>query len=317
MGIHTERAVTSAAPTDHASAEPSARSALAAAIGSLLLWGGMPIANKIVIDDMDGFTAGVVRSSIAGVIAVLVALSMRLPFPRVGKDRFMLVLSGVASFAAWPVTLSIGLEHTSAGHAALILATIPVIAVLLAALLDRRAPKALWWLGAGIALCGCALLVGAARPATVAASPGAWTPIGDLIVFLGGVICAVGYVAGGRLSLRIGTAATTFWGLSVAMIVLVPLLAVVVPGTDWGAVAPEAWVAMAWMSLLSSLVAYALWFYALGRGGIARMSSLLLVMPAVTLLGASLVLGEPIGWLMGASCALVIFGTYLAHRHAR
>lgn len=317
MSIHTKRAASSVARTEYVPAEPSARSALAAAIGTLLLWGGTPIANKIVVDVMDGFTAGVVRSSLAGVVALLVALSMRLRFPRGGKDRFMLFLSGVASFAAWPVTLSIGLEQTSAGHAALILATIPVMAVLLASLLDRKAPKALWWLGAGIALGGCALLVGVAQPAAAVASPGAWTPLGDLIVFLGGAICAVGYVAGGRLSLRIGTAATTFWGLSVAMIVLVPLLVAVAPATNWGTVSPEGWVALVWMSLLSSIVAYALWFYALGRGGIGRMSSLLLVMPAITLLGASLVLGERIGWLMVASCALVIFGTYLAHRYAR
>lgn len=293
----------------------TARYALAAGTGTLLLWAGTPIANKIVVVYMDGFTAGIVRSALAGVVAILVAAALRLPFPRRGADRMLLVVSGVLSFAIWPVTLSIGLERTSAGHAALILATIPVIAVLIAALLDRRAPSALWWLGAGIALAGCALLVGAARPDGT--SPGAWTPLGDAIVFAGGAVCAVGYVAGGRLSPRIGTAATTFWGLSIAMIVLVPLLAAAAPGTAWTRVAPEGWLALGWMSLLSSLAAYVLWFYALGRGGIGRMSSLLLVMPAITLLGASLVLGEPIGWLMAASCALVIFGTYLAHRFAR
>jgi len=298
-------------------AVPSAGSALAAGIGTLLLWSGTPIANKIAVDYMDGLTAGLVRSTLAGLVAVLVAIGMRLPFPRAGRDRMLLVLSGVASFAAWPVTFSIGVERTSASHAALILATIPVIAVLLAALLDRRAPSALWWLGASVAVAGCALLVGASSPADASAAPGAWTPLGDAIVFAGGAICAAGYVAGGRLSPRIGTAATTFWGLAVAMIVLVPLLAAAAPRTRWSAVAVDGWLAMGWMSALSSLAAYALWFYALGRGGIGRISSLLLVMPAITLLGAALVLGEPIGLLMVVSCGLVVFGTYLAHRYAR
>jgi len=297
-------------------AVPSARSALAAGIGTLLLWSGTPVANKIVVDYMDGLTAGLVRSTLAGLVAVIVAMAWRLPFPRASRDRLLLAVSGIMSFAAWPVTLSIGLERTSAGHAALILATIPVIAVLLAALLDRRAPRALWWLGAGIALAGCGLLVGAGPADADGRAPGAWTPLGDAIVFAGGVLCAVGYVAGGRLSPRIGTAATTFWGLSIAMIVLVPLLAAAAPSTPWSAVAAEGWLAMAWMSLLSSLAAYALWFYALGRGGIGRTSSLLLVMPAMTLLAASVVLGEPVGWLMVTSCALVVLGTYLAHRYA-
>ncbi|HEX6995865.1 MAG TPA: DMT family transporter [Gammaproteobacteria bacterium] len=298
-------------------AAPSARGAFAAGVGTLLLWSGTPIANKIVVHYMDGLTAGLVRSTLAGLVAVVVAIALRLPFPRGGRDRLLLVVSGVFSFAAWPVVLSIGLEHTSAGHAALILATIPVIAVLLAGLLDRRAPRVLWWLGAGIAIAGCGLLVGAAPAGASGAEPGAWTPAGDAIVLAGGAICAIGYVAGGRLSPRIGTAATTFWGLSVSMIVLVPVLAAAAPETAWSAVAADGWLAMAWMSLLSSLAAYALWFYALGRGGIGRTSSMLLVMPAITLLGASIVLGEPIGWLMVVSCALVVLGTYLAHRYAR
>ena len=300
-----------------ATAVPSARSALAAGVGTLLLWAGTPVANKIVVDYMDGFTAGLVRSTLAGLIAVIVAIAWRLPFPRDRRERLLLVVSGVLSFAAWPVVLSIGLERTSAGHAALILATIPVLGVLLAAILDRRPPRALWWLGAGIALAGCALLVGTAPGSAETRAPGAWTPLGDAIVFAGAVICAIGYVAGGRLSPRIGTAATTFWGLAIAMLVIVPLLAAEASDTRWSAVAPEGWLAMAWMSLLSSIAAYALWFYALGRGGIGRTSSLLLVMPAITLSGASVVLGEPIGWPMIASCALVVLGTYLAHRYAR
>lgn len=290
--------------------------AVAAGIGTLLMWSGTPVANKVAVGYMSGLTAGVLRSTVAGVVAVLIVLAMRLPFPKAGGDRLLLVLSGVASFAAWPVTLSIGLEHTSAGHAALILATIPVIAVLLAAMLDRRPPALPWWVGAGIAIAGCALLVAAASPAG-AADASRWTLAGDAIVFAGGVICAVGYVAGGRLSPRIGTAATTFWGLSVAMLVLVPLFAVAAPRTAWDAIAADGWVAMGWMSLLSSLAAYALWFYALGRGGIGKISSLLLVMPAITLLGAALVLGEAIGWALVMSCVLVVLGTYLAHRFAR
>src|SRR5690606_5493317 len=115
-----------------ATAVPSARSALAAGVGTLLLWAGTPVANKIVVDYMDGFTAGLVRSTLAGLIAVIVAIAWRLPFPRDRRERLLLVVSGVLSFAAWPVVLSIGLERTSAGHAALILATIPVLGVLLA-----------------------------------------------------------------------------------------------------------------------------------------------------------------------------------------
>ncbi|MBN1240709.1 MAG: DMT family transporter [Gammaproteobacteria bacterium] len=305
---------TTGEPESPAAASPSAL-ALSAGTGTLLLWSGTPIANKVAVGYMDGLTAGLLRSTLAGAVALIVACAMRLPFPEPLRDRAMLALAGIASFAAWPVTLSIGMQYTTAGHAALILATIPVIAVLIAAALDRHPPKAGWWLGAAVALTGCAVLV-AARGELFAASQRGTTLGGDLIVFTGGVICAVGYVAGGRLSPRIGTAATTFWGLSIAMIVLVPFFLAVQQNTAWSQVEVSGWLAMGWMSLLSSLAAYVLWFYALGRGGIRRISSLLLVMPAVTLLGAAVLLGEPLTWLLLVSCAAVIAGTYFAQRHA-
>ncbi|HEX7081699.1 MAG TPA: DMT family transporter [Gammaproteobacteria bacterium] len=304
----------SAAPQT-AAARPSATPAMLAGVGTLLLWSGTPIANEIVVEYMDAFTAGLLRSIVAGLVAVVIALALRLPFPKSRRDRALLAVAGLASFAAWPVTLSLGIERTTAGHAALILATIPVIAVLLAAALERRVPSLGWWLGAAVALAGCVLVVSVRSGGL--RNPGAGpTALGDAIVFVGGAICAVGYVVGGRLSPRLGTAPTTFWGLSLAMIVLVPLLLAVRSRTAWADVPLDGWLAMGWLSLLSSCAAYALWFYALGRGGIGRMSSLLLVTPAVTLLGAALVLGERVGGLLLVCCALVILGTYLAQRHA-
>jgi drug/metabolite transporter (DMT)-like permease len=289
--------------------------ALFAGTGTLLLWSGTPIANKIAVEYMDGLTAGVLRSTLAGAVALVIAFTLRLPFPETTRDRGLLALAGIASFAAWPVTFSIGIELTTAGHAALILATIPIIAVLIAAVLERRRPTAGWWLGAAVALAGCVAIVSGRGELFGAAQRGS-TLAGDLIVFAGGAICAVGYVAGGRLTPRLGTAATTFWGLSIAMIVLVPLLLAVHSRTAWTDVALGGWLAMGWMSLLSSLAAYVLWFYALGRGGIRRISSLLLVMPAITLVGAAALLGESITGLLLASSGAVIFGTYFAQRHA-
>jgi drug/metabolite transporter (DMT)-like permease len=300
---------------DLAAAEPlSSRLALLAGTGTLLLWSGTPIANKIVVAYMSGLTAGVLRSTLAGAAAVLVCAGFRLPFPRAAADRMRLAFSGIASFAAWPVLFSVGIQRSTAGHAALILATIPIMAVLIAAALDRRWPRRGWWLGAAIALAGAVLIV--MRRGAAGASTGGPSAVGDLIILVGCLVCAFGYVVGGRLAPRIGSAATTFWGLVLALIVLVPALAAVAPATAWSAIPARGWLAMGWLALFSSVLAYAFWFYALAHGGIGRISSLLLVMPAITLFAAAALLGEAVGaWLL-ASCVAVVFGTYLAHRHA-
>ena len=297
------------------SGENPLSSPLFAAALALLFWSGTAIANKIAVVYMDGLTAGILRSMLAGVIAVVFAYSLKLPFPQSANDRALLVVSGVSSFAIWPVLMSLGIERTTVGHAALIMALIPVFTVFIAAIIQRRLPRRGWWLGAVIALSATAILIISQGTSITSFKDGS-SVIGDLVVLVGGVICSIGYVAGGKLSPKIGTAATTFWGLAIALIILIPAFIAVADSTEWFGVANEGWLAIAWMALFSSLAGYALWFYALGRGGLGRIGSLQLIMPVMTLALAAIILNEALTMFLATICAAIIFGMFLAQRHA-
>ncbi|MFL2547003.1 MAG: EamA family transporter [Candidatus Rariloculaceae bacterium] len=125
----------SAKPGNHATL-----AVYAATVPPLMVWAVTPVANKLAVATIDAATTGMLRSVLAGPVALLVALLMRLPFPASGSQRRLLVLSGVTSFAVWPTLLSIGLGLTAATHAALIIAMIPVFTGLIAAAVDRRLP---------------------------------------------------------------------------------------------------------------------------------------------------------------------------------
>lgn len=288
---------------------------LYAAVFALLFWSGTAIATKIAVGYMDGLTAGVLRSMLAGALAVVVAFSLRLPFPGSAQDRALLIVSGISSFAVWPILMSVGIEHTTAGHAALIMALIPVFTVSIAAIIQRRFPSVGWWFGATTALAATTILI-MGRGISLAPFEDGSSIKGDLIILAGGVICSIGYVAGGKLSAKIGTAATTFWGLSVALPILIPLFSAIAGRTAWLDVTSKGWLAIAWMTFLSSLAGYALWFYALGRGGIGRIGSLQLIMPVITLVVAAILLGEPLTVLLTTTCASIVVGTFLAQRYA-
>lgn len=284
----------------------------AAAFATLVLWSGTAVANKIAVGHMDGLTAGVLRSMIAGLFALGIAFALRLPFPRRPHDLAKLATAGVCNFAAWPIFMSIGVARTTAGHTALIMAIIPIFTVLGAATIVRRRPHAGWWFGAAIAFAGTVLLI-AGR--TGSGADGA-TATGDLIVLAGTVICACGYIAGGSLSPKIGTFATTFWSLAVALVVLVPIFAAIAGHTDWRSVPLNGWLAIGWMSIFSSLAGYAFWFYALGHTGIGRIGSTQMAMPVVTLAASAVILGETLTMLLLTACATIILGTFWAQRHA-
>jgi drug/metabolite transporter (DMT)-like permease len=286
----------------------------AMAIGALMLWGGTPIANKAAVAAIDPATAGLLRSAIAGVLAAGLALAMGLPWPRARQQQWLLVFSGLASFAAWPLLLSIGLGLTTANHAALIIAMIPLFTGLIAAAVDRAWPPPAWWAGMAIAAIGTVVLIGARSKSTGAA---AGSIAGDLVILAGVVACAAGYVAGGKLSAVLGTWATTFWGLGSAAIVLVPAVALLWTRTRWVDVGPTEWLAVGYMALISSLLGYVGWFWALGRGGITRISAWQLGQPVITLVLAVLLLREVITWPALVAGSAIIAGTALTQLRRR
>jgi drug/metabolite transporter (DMT)-like permease len=290
-------------------------SAVAALGVTLVFWSGTAIANRFAVAHIDAITAGALRSMLAGLVALGIALALRLPFPATPRLRLTLVYAGWANFAIWPAMLSLGIALANASHAALIMALIPVFTGLLAALVERRRPRPGWWLGAAIAIAGTAVLVGFSRP------PGALAPsadylTGDLVTLAGVAVCASGYVAGARLSPAIGSWGSTFWGLAAALTLQVPTVAILFHRTDWAAVPASGWGAIAWLALGSSLAGYALWFFAMHKAGVARIAVWQFAQPVLTLAGAAALLGEPVTWPIAVAAVAVIGGTFLAHRHA-
>jgi drug/metabolite transporter (DMT)-like permease len=292
---------------------PAAGAAGAVGAFTIVLWGGTAIANKIAVAHMDPMTAGVLRSMLAGLIGTGIAVAARLPRPASRSQWAWLLVSGIASFAVWPMLLSLGLGRTTANHSALIMAMLPAFTGLIGAALERRFPHAGWWAGIAIAGAGTALLVSQRSDGALLAQGDA---AGDLIILAGTVVCALGYVAGGRLSPVLGTWATTFWGLAAALTVLVPSFLLLAPRTDWGSVGPAGWGAIAYMTVLSSLVGYAAWFWALGHGGITRIAPFQLMQPVLTVAFAAWLLGEALTAPLILSAAAILTGTAVARHWA-
>jgi O-acetylserine/cysteine efflux transporter len=287
----------------------------AAAAGALLLWAGTPVANKLAIVSIDPATVGMLRSVLAGPVALAIALILRLPFPARGSSRRLLIRSGITSFALWPTLLSVGIGLTTANHAALIIAMIPIFTGLIAAALDRAWPHVAWWAGISIAGAGTVFLILYGGSETL--NGGGASATGDLIILGGAVVCALGYVTGGKLSPVIGTWATTFWGLAIAAAATIPVAVAFAHRTDWFAVTGSSWLSLGYLAFIGSFTAYLAWFWSLGHGGITRMSSWQLGQPVVTLVLAAIVLGEAITPPLLLSGAVILAGTGLAQTPRR
>jgi len=290
------------------------RIAILSALTALLFWGGTAITNKALLEFLGAADIAIVRAWLAGVFATVLIVLSKIPRPGSATERTLLVVYAISVFVLWPLLLSAGLARTSASHAAIIMAFLPILTILVSSVVSGTRPKRRWWLGSTVAIVAAFLFLIDTTEGAEGAGRSSLT--GDLIVLSGCLFAAIGYVLGGRVSSSLGARAATLWGLVVAMLVLTPA------GLWSGSYAQlldlpaGAWANLVWLSLLSSFLAYLLWYHASALMGVNRTGTMLLLLPAITLLGANLFLDEPLSLQLIAGCVAVVVGTAYAHRYA-
>jgi drug/metabolite transporter (DMT)-like permease len=286
---------------------------LAMALLAVTFWGATPIATKLAVAGLDPLAVGLLRTLLAGLLAVPLLLAARLTPPRSAAGRIYLAVSALGGFVLFPLLFSLGLGATSAAHGAVILAILPVLTGLFAAALERRLPRLRWWLGALLAFGGTLFLVAGRFGAAGAEA----SLFGDLLVILSALAAAASYVTGARAAREAGTWSVTFWGLLLGGLVLLPALPLAVtPGELAGADA-DTWLSLLYLAAVSSILAYAAWYWALGQGDIGRTGLIQFLQPVIGLVLAALLLGEALTWHLLLATTMILGGVTLAQSGAR
>jgi len=262
---------------------------VAAAIVVMVIWGGTPLFSKLAASQIDPLLVGILRTVIAAALAFPLAMAARHPLPTDAHDRRLLAFSGVAAFVVFPVLFTVGQNYTSVLHGALILAALPVFTSLFGTIVEQRRVTVIWVTGCLIALSSEAVVI-AWRPTGDASTS---SIRGDIIVLASALVCAMGYVAGARLSQRGYPATpTTLWGVSLSAVALLPLMAWSLARNGWPQAGVVAWGSVLVLALLTSVLGYIAWYWALGRGGISRIASIQFAQPVFGIALAAIVLGE-------------------------
>ena len=286
---------------------------LAAASAAVALWGGTPIVTKIAVMEIDPLSVGVLRTLLAAAIAGPLVALWRPRLPRGRDARAALAVSALGGFVIFPLLFSLGMARTSAAHGALVIACAPLFTGLIAAVVERRPPGGRWWLGAAVALAGVVLLVDARFGLAMAGASLA----GDLLVLLSCLAAAVGYVAGARAAREVGSWPVTLWGLLAGGAILLPLLPWARPFAALAGAGVAVWAALLYLALLSSILAYAAWYWALAQGSIVRTGAVQFAQPAIGLALAALVLGEALTPPLLLAACVIVGGTALARSGTR
>ena len=285
---------------------------LAAASGAVLIWAGTVVITKFVVGEVDPIVVGLMRTVLAALLTAPLVFALGLRLPRGGGGFGLLMMSSIGGFVAFPILFSLGIIYTSASHAALIMAALPIYTGLFAAIAERGAPAWRWWIGVAVAFVGEFILVYFRLGLE---NGGENVLLGDLFILLGCACSSIGYIGGARLARAgVSSMATAFWGITIGGLVLLPVLAWRESRVDWLAVSAESWGAMIYLALGSTILAYVFWYWALARGGIARIGLAQFVQPLLTLVLAAALLGERITVPLLVAAAIIIGGVVIAQR---
>ena len=286
---------------------------LALALAIVVVWGATPVLTKLAAAEIEPLTVAVLRTVLGGVAAAPLALALRLPLPPRAL-ALPFAISSFCAFVGFPVLFTIGQGMTSAMHGGLILAALPILTGLYAAAVERRRPKARWWAGCTVAMAGEVVLIAGRAPAgQAAASLG-----GDLLVVLSTLLAAMGYVAGARMS-QAGYAsiATTLWGVAAGSVLIAPIFPFSAGGWSLPEASPVAWGAIATLAWATSIIGYIGWYWALARGGIARIGTIQFLQPLSGLILAYFLLAERPSLTLIAATALILTGVVVARSQPR
>jgi drug/metabolite transporter (DMT)-like permease len=286
-------------------------SVVLAALAAVVLWGASPVAAKVAVADLSPLSVAVLRTFLGGALAVPVALAMRVRWPQQRRLQAILLLSGFCGFIGFPMLFTFGVHLTSANHASMILAALPIFTGAIAMGWDRRRPSRIWIVGSLIALAGEAVLIGG----RAGAGAGTASIGGDALVLASNCFASLGYVAGGRLQ-QAGypSTGTTFWGAAAMALVLAPVMPLLWVRGEFAVASVPAWSAIAYLAIVVTILGYVLWYWALGRGGIARVGLIQFLQPVSGVVLAALLLGEPVTPAFLLASALVLGGVWLAIR---
>jgi drug/metabolite transporter (DMT)-like permease len=278
---------------------PSARSSRSALIFGTLGVVGFSLtlpATRAAVPELGPIVVGLGRALVASVLAAIWLAFAREGLPeRAQWPSLVIVALGVV--VGFPVLSSIALKSVPAAHGAVVTGLIPAATAVMAVLRAHERPRPIFWFGVVlgvIAVVVFASIEGAGRPQAA-----------DLVLFAAIVSAAIGYAEGGRLARQMGGARVVSWALVISAPFLAPFVVaqVVEHGLHAGA---RAWIGFAYVSCISMFAAFFAWYRGLALGGVARIGQIQLVQPVLTLIAASVLIGEGVRMRTWIAALLVV-----------
>jgi len=202
-----------------------------------------------------------------------------------------------------------GLNWTTAGHGALLYALTPLFVLLLAAWALRERITLVRAIGIAIALFGVLLVL---AEQGIELAPGQFT--GDILILIAVIAWSYYTVLGKPLIKKYGAMVVTARAMTYGTILFIPVGLYAMRNFQPEAVALDAWLGLLYCAILTSVVAYTLWYWALHFIDAAQVAVFNNMQPIIAAFLGWLLLSEPLTTVFLTGGALVLVGVYLTEK---
>jgi drug/metabolite transporter (DMT)-like permease len=266
-----------------------------------VVWGSTYLAIHFVVDGMPPLASSALRNLSAGPILLAFLKWRRNAWPTWRQVRNG-ALIGFMMMGLGNGAVCLAETSVPSGLAALVIAGTPVFALLFAWALSGARPRLLEWLGIVLGLAGMALLN---LDLHAAASPWAIA-----VLFVGAASWAGATVLQRRLDMPAGpmSAAVQMLGGGASLVVMSALRG---ERFELAAVPVSAWLALAYLVVFGSIVAYTAFVYVIGHSRPALATSYAYVNPVVAVGLGVLFAGETVSAPIVAGMLVILAGVGL------
>jgi drug/metabolite transporter (DMT)-like permease len=275
-------------------------------VGQLIAGGTFPIA-KIAVSSIEPFTLALLRFGIASATMLLIIVTTGRVRRIERGDWLRFIMLGLLAVPLNQLLFLYGLKFTTAGRSALYYGATPIFVFLLAVLYLKEKVTPLKVIGIAASFAGVAVILRGGRMDE-------GVLFGDFLVILAVIAWAAYTVFGKKLLKKYGALTVTAYALIIGTVAYLPIGIIPAIRFDYSQVPDAAWLSLLYIAIMTSVVAYSIWYWALARMEASKLSIFQNLQPVFAAILSIIVVGETFGFDFYLGGALVISGVLLTQR---
>jgi len=283
------------------------------ALFAVLVWGASFIATKIAVGQISPTSVVWLRFAI-GIPILLLAVVMRkqFAFPK-GNEWWYFALLGFLGISFHQWLQSNGLKTAQATTTAWIVSISPAFIAILGWLVLKEKLNLVQSLGIALSMVGVLVVVSKGDLSSLAG--GKFGTYGDFLILISAINWAVFSILSRRGLLHHPSTMMTFWVMTIGWLITSVAFFANKNYIDFPQLDLRGWMAMIYLGVFTTGLAYIAWFDALSQLPAAQTGAFLFIEPLTSMVVAAVILNEKITPVSVLGGAVILVGIWMVNRN--